>query len=131
MRTLIVALLFIAGGLTSYNLIRESKAKCRDASRIFTLASKLEEEIRYTRSPVGEILHDDFDVFANSSDEHVRCLIDGICTKEYDAALASAVLLKNYTEKEMQRVTENEERLKKIKYVMPVAASALLAILLI
>lgn len=134
MKTYIALLLFLAGVAVSYILVKDSSLKCRRASKICSVSSRIEELIRYTRSPMSEIFSsfgESEEDFVSNADEVSRELYRSICSSDYDAALSNAVLLKNHTEKEMKRITESESRLRKAKIVLPPCAAVLTVILLL
>ena len=127
-------MMMAAGFSASYCLIKDSKERCAAAASLFKSSSILEDAIKYTRATVSEALRGspvDFESFENSADPEVSRLFKLICSSEYEAAQKYAAALKNYTEKEMQKVTEKEERTRGAMAYLPPAAAALAAILLI
>jgi|GEM_PF-2473091 len=135
-----VALMLLAGLCVSYELIKVSDKKRDDAASLADFSAYLEEQIRYTRAPIAEIFelyragHGgfwSFEYFENHPDAEVKRFIEVICTSDYNAALSNAELLKKYTEKEMQKIGENEARVRRAKLVLPPCVAALVVILLL
>ena len=133
MKILFVMLMLLSGVSVSYYLIKDSEKRRRRALGIYELASHLEELIRYTRTPVSGLTMGGMsidDLIEHPDGEVVR-LTEMICSSDYEAALSYAALLKNHTEKEMQKVKEKEERSRPMAAFLPPAAALLAAILLI
>lgn len=136
MKILSLILLFLAGLSVSYILIRESSGRVRDAVKLYNFAEYLEERIVYGRSVLDDIISsypegkELFDTMKNGGGEKSN-LVNGISTGTFELASSNAALLKKYTEKEMYMVKKQNEDMKRVRAVIPLAAALLAAILLL
>ena len=131
MKTVFAILMVAAGFAYSFIKIKEGKELVKRAGFRCETASLIEERIRYTRSPLFEILSDEELSRFVSDDDECGKLIELISSSEYSSALSYAQILKNHTEKDLQRISRQEEKTREAKLFLPPAASLLVVILLI
>ena len=120
-----------AGIIISFIKVREGRERVRAAKRRFDAASLIEERIRLAKEPLFDIISPEELSHLKSEDAECGKLIERISLSDYSSALSYAGLLKNHTEKEMQKIADNEEKTREAKLILPPAASLLAVILLI
>lgn len=134
--TYLAAILFLSSGAaSSLILLRSSEERIKHAERVFAFASRLEEEIRFARTPLGDAVNS-FEGGAKimeelMCDEAASRYISSISLGTPEAAVSNAALLKSYTEKEMIGIRENEKRLRVAKAALPTLSALLVLILII
>ncbi|MBR0303366.1 MAG: hypothetical protein IJQ80_05910 [Clostridia bacterium] len=143
MKIAFVLLMMACGVSVSVVMLRESAKKVRRARTLFELSEFIEERIRLSATPLPAIIERfnasrgdkesavTLSCLTESEDPEIRRLTDGICRLDVRGALATASLLKNYTEREMQRVTDEASRGGRVMMVLPPAACLLISLLLI
>ena len=119
----------------SFILLKASDEKISRAERAFAFATRLEEEIRYARTPIGDAVGS-FDGGSEimerlMRDETASRYIEAICLGTPESAESNAELLKNHTEKEMVMIKEKEKRLRVAKAALPILSALLVLILIL
>ena len=121
----IFAVFFLSGVAVSYELVKSSRLMINKKRKLYDTASLIEERIRYTRSPIEDLIP------GIEGDPECARLVDKISTSDYEEALSCAVLLKKYTEKEMESAVEKGAKERRARLFLPPCISLLVALLLI
>ncbi len=145
-----VILLLISAFSVSFILNRDSAERSASYTDLFEICKIIEERVRCERAPLVKIF-DELDpalrlrlgdyradgapeclsrIVPTGNDEIVR-LAEGVSDGGYESAVSFAKMLKNHTEKEMQRVIEEAKKGAPARNYLPVTASLLVSLLLI